>query len=95
MFGKEPWVERDGNQGELVERLVKFCAERDQRGYRLERLVIEDPLDPPPDLSSLLAPYVDHFEIKGENMNDDDIWELEFGSRQAFDFPRARECISP
>ena len=78
-----------------MERLVKFCAERDQRGYRLERLVIEDPLDPPPDLSSLLAPYVDHFEIKGENMNDDDIWELEFGSRQAFDFPRARECISP
>jgi len=94
VFGKEPWEERDGNQGELVERLVKFCAERDQRGYRLEHLVIEDPLDPPPDLSSLLAPYVDHFEIKGENMNDDDIWELEFASRQAFDFPRACGWIS-
>ena len=65
---------------------MNFCGERDRRGYRLERLVIEVPLDLPLDLASLLAPYVDHFEIKGEILNDEDIWEFEFASRQMFDF---------
>ena len=90
VFGEEPQREGGGNRGQLVERLVNYCAERDKRGYRLERLVIEDPMDPPPNLASLLAPYVDHFEIKDEIFTDNYIWEFEFASRQAFDFPRAR-----
>ena len=57
-------LEEEGeNWEEFAERLVDFCAERDRKGCRLERLVIET-VHPPPDLGSLLAPYVDHFEIR-------------------------------
>lgn len=90
VFGKEMLEEKEGGgRKDLVERLVNYCAKRDQNGYRLERLVIEAPGDPPPDLASLLAPYVDHFEIREEVSNDEDIWDLESASRTMFHFPQA------
>ena len=81
VFSGEPQEERGGSREGLVERLVDYCAERDRRGYRLERLVIESPC-PPPDLASLLAPYVDHLEIKEEDLSGEDIWDFESASRQ-------------
>ncbi|KAF9648414.1 hypothetical protein BDM02DRAFT_3115450, partial [Thelephora ganbajun] len=51
-------------------KLVDHCAERSQRGCRLEHLVIEAPLNPPLNLASLLAPYVDHVEIGEDILND-------------------------
>ena len=84
VFPIEPPGER--GEGGLAEKLVKYCAERDQRGYRLEHLVIGAPINPPPDLASSLAPYVDHLEIREEALNFKDIGEVEFGSIRAFDF---------
>jgi hypothetical protein len=72
---------------EFTERLVNYCAERDRRGCRLERLVVET-LYPPPDLGSLFAPYVDHFEIKKEDFRDE-FSDSEWKSRQMSRFPRA------
>jgi len=86
VFGKESQGEGGGrNQKELAERLVDYCAERNQRGCRLHRLVIEAPLNPPPGLASVLAPYVDHFEIRKEVSSDENFWALEFGSRRMFE----------
>ena len=85
-FGKEPRRKGDGrNQRRLVERLVDYCAEGIQRGYRLNSLVIEAPGDPPPGLASLLTPYADHVEIREEFLSDEGVWDLEFGSRHVFD----------
>ena len=63
-----------------VESWVEYCAERGQRGSCLERLVIEAPLDPPPNLVSLLTPYVDYVEIREDVVEEEDIWDIEFGS---------------
>ena len=65
LFGKGPEGEDCGNWKELTERMVEWCAERNRRGCRLKSLVIEDPMHPPLGLASLLAPYVDHFEVTG------------------------------
>ena len=81
--------EKGGNRNELAESLVNWCAERDRRGCRLNRLVIEAPLNPPPGLASLLAPHVDHTEISGKRLDNDDLWDVEFGSRQIFHYLRA------
>jgi hypothetical protein len=76
--------------GEVVAgRFVDYFAERDRRGYRLERLVIEAPIRAPPDLASLLAPHVDYVEIREDLSGDEDVWALEFGSRRIFDSLRA------
>ena len=85
-FGEDPQGEEEGrNWRGLVGRLVNHCAERNQRGCRLRSLVIEAPVDPPPDLTSLLTPHVDHFEIREEVLGDESVWNLEFGSRRMFD----------
>ena len=90
VFGKEPQGEGGGgNQKELVERLVDYCAERNQRGCRLHSLVIEAPLHPPPGLASMLAPYVDRFEIREKVLSDENVRDDEFGSRWVFDSLRA------
>ena len=80
----------DGSWEKWTERLVNYCAERDRRGCRLERLLIEIfyYYDPPPDIGLLLAPYVDHFEIRKGDLKCD-ISDSEFESRQMFKFPRA------
>ena len=89
VFGKGPQgEEEEWNRKELTERLVNWCAERHRRGCRLNRLVIEDLMYPPPDLTSLLAPYVDHFEIGKVGSGDGDIWGIKFGSRHVFDHLR-------
>jgi hypothetical protein len=80
-FGEEA-----GDRERFVGNLVDYCAGRDQRGCRLKRLVIEAPLNPPPNLVLLLAPYVDHLEIREEFSTDEDVWALEFGSRRMFDY---------
>jgi len=77
-----------GHKKELVESLVEYCAERNQRGCRLQRLVIEAPLNLPLGLASVLAPYVDHFEIREKVLSDEDDRYFEFGSREMFDFLR-------
>ena len=81
--------EKSGDRNELAESLVNWCAERDRRGCRLNRLVIEAPLNPPPGLGSLLTPHVDHIEISGKRLDNDDLWDVEFGSRQIFHYLRA------
>ena len=73
-------------EGEVVTgKFVDYFAERDRRGHRLERLVLEAPLNAPPDLASLLAPHVDYVEIREDMLGDEDVWALEFGSRLIFD----------
>lgn len=81
VFSEEPQWERGGNREGLGERLVNYCAERDWRGCRLEHLIIESS-NPPPDLVSLLAPYVDHLEIRNEVLSDEDIWDFEITSKR-------------
>jgi len=88
VFGGEQEGERLG--GPVVGKLVDYCAERDRRGNRLERLVIEAPSNAPPDLASLLAPYVDYVDIRGDVSTDGDVRDIEFGSRRVFDSLRAR-----
>ena len=85
-FGEDPRGEDEGgDQKRLEEMIVDYCNERDQRGCRLNRLVIEAPSNPPPGLASLLAPYVDNFEIREEASGDEHVWEVKFGSRKMFD----------
>jgi hypothetical protein len=76
---------------EFGERLVNYCGERDRRGCRLERLVIET-LHPPPDLGSSLAPYVDHFEIKKGEFNHE-FSHSEWEHKQISRFPRAASML--
>ena len=77
--------ERGRSSREWAERFVDYCADRDRRGCRLERLLIET-FHPPPDLGPLLgpllAPYVDHFEIREGSLRCD-------VSESVFRFPRA------
>ena len=76
----------EGKEGDVVAgRFVDYFAERDRRGHRLERLVLEAPFNAPPDLASLLAPHVDYVEIREEMLGEGDVWALEFGSRLIFD----------
>ena len=75
-----------GSLGEPVAgKLVDYCAERNRRGHRLEHLVVEAPSNIPSDLASLLAPHVDHVEIRADVSREEDVGNLEFGSRKAFD----------
>lgn len=78
-------------EGEMMtgESFADYFAERDRRGCRLERLVIEAPINAPPDLASLLAPHVGCVEIREAVLGDQDIRALEFGSRLVFDSLRA------
>ena len=76
--------------GVAVGRLVDFCSGRNEKGHRLERLIIEVPLNPPLYLAPLLAPYVDHVEIMENSSSTEDIWALEFGSRRMFDSLQTR-----
>lgn len=75
----------DGSQEGSAEKLVDYCAERNRRGCRLEHLVLEAPLNLPPDLALLLAPFVDCLEIREEASSDGDIRAPEFGARVIFD----------
>ncbi|KAF9783808.1 hypothetical protein BJ322DRAFT_1067186 [Thelephora terrestris] len=88
VFGGEQEGERLG--GPVMGKLVDYCAERDRRGNRLERLVIEAPSNAPPDLASFLVPYVDHVETREDVSRDGDVGDIEFGSRRVFDSLRAR-----
>jgi len=84
-FDEDPQGEGGGgNRKELARRLVDYCAERNRRGCRLERLVIEAPINLPPGLPSLLAPHVGHFEVREDILSDGDIRVPEFGSRLVF-----------
>ena len=68
--------------------VVDCCVERDRRGHRLKRLVIEAPSNAPLDLVSLLAPHVDHVEIRGDVSRDEGVGDPELGSRKVFDSRR-------
>ena len=86
--------ERQGKEGrrnrqEFAKRMVDYCAERNMRGCGLERLIIEAPMELPSDLTSLLAHYVDHFEVREEVLSDGDIRTPEFGSSRVFNSVRA------
>ena len=90
MFDKEPQAKGEGgNTKRMAGMLVDYCTERNQRGYRLKHLVIEAPSNPPPNLASSLAPYVDHLEIREEFFNEEDVWALELESRRVFNSLRA------
>ena len=90
MFDEESQGEEGGeNRKELARSLVDYCAERNRRGYPLERLVIEAPINLPSGLPSLLAPHVGYFEVREEVLSDGDIQAPEFGSRRVFDSIRA------
>ena len=86
VFGDEPQGDvEDGHQKELTERVVKWCAERNRRGCRLNSLVIEDPMHFPLGLTSLLVPYVDNLEVTEEPFGGKGVLDPGFGSRHVFD----------
>ena len=90
VFDEEPWGEEDsGNGKQLVENLVDYCVERDRRGNRLQCLVVEASCNAPPDLASLLVPYVDHVEVREEASIGEHPWDLEFKSREMFHLLRS------
>ena len=75
---------KEGQDGLVPGKFADYCAERERRGNRLERLVIEAPSNAPPDLASLLAPHVDHVEVREDVLKGGNVWALELGSERAF-----------
>ena len=74
---------RKSEIGKFCRSLVDYCAKRTE-SVSLETSHRWGPLEPPPDIASLLAPYVNYFKIREGVPADECFGVLGFGSRWLF-----------
>ena len=84
LFGEELQGEEEGGNREVLPELGGLLRQANPESVSLETSHRWGPLEPPPDIASLLAPYVNYFKIREGVPADECFGVLGFGSRWLF-----------